>query len=61
MTLEQALSLQADAVLLEADEPHYAREFEGLLQALDEVSDRVEAGGPEGELGAAYVGLGWSG
>ena len=53
MTLERALGLQPGAVLLEPDEPHYAREFEELLDALGEVSDRVEAAG----LGLAYVGL----
>ncbi|MCY3557707.1 MAG: hypothetical protein OXH13_03545 [Chloroflexi bacterium] len=57
MTLEQALSLQPDAVVLEADEPHYAREFERLLAALDDVSDRVEGAEADGQLGVAYVGL----
>ena len=57
MTLEQALSLQPDAVVLEADEPHYAREFERLLRALEDVSDRVEGSQQDGELGVAYVGL----
>ncbi len=57
MTLDQALSLQPDAVVLEADEPHYQREFEELLCALDGVSDRVEGGEADGELGVAYVGL----
>ena len=53
MTLERALALQPEAVLLEPDEPHYAREFDGLLDSLGEVSDRVEGA----ELGLAYVGL----
>ena len=53
MTLEQALSLQPEAVVLESDEPHYAREFERLLGGLDDVSDRVEGA----ELGVAYVRL----
>ena len=53
MTLERALALQPAAVLLESDEPHYAREFEGLLDTLGEVSDPVEAAG----LGLTYVGL----
>ncbi len=66
MTLEQALSIEPDAVALDADEPHYQREFERLLDALDDVSDRVEgvesAGSADsaerdGELGVAYVGL----
>ena len=53
MTLEQALALRPEAVVLEADEPHYEREFERLLDALGEVSDRVEGA----ELGLAYIGL----
>ena len=53
MTLERALGLQPEAVVLESDEPHYAREFERLLDGLDEVSDRVEGA----ELGVVYVGL----
>ncbi len=53
MTLEQALSLQPDAVALEADEPHYQRKFERTLRALERISDRVEGA----ELGVAYVGL----
>lgn len=57
MTLEQALGLQPEAVVLEADEAYYAREFERLLVALDDVSDRVEGAEPGGELGVAYVGL----
>ena len=57
MTLDQALGLQPEAVVLEADEPHYAREFERLLRALDDVSDRVEAAKQDAEPGVAYVGL----
>ncbi|MDE2747157.1 MAG: DNA polymerase Y family protein [Chloroflexota bacterium] len=57
MTLEQALALQPEAVVLESDEPHYAREFERLLDGLDEVSDRVEGADHDGELGVVYVGL----
>ena len=57
MTLEQALALQPEAVVVESDEPHYGREFERLLGALDDVSDRVEGADHEGELGVAYVGL----
>ena len=53
MTLEEALALRPAALVLEADEPHYAREFERLLDALGEVSERVEGA----ELGLAYVGL----
>lgn len=53
MTLEQALALEPRAMVLEADEPHYERGFERLLDRLGEVSDRVEGS----ELGIAYVGL----
>ena len=53
MTLEEALALRPEALVLEPDEPHYAREFELMLDALGEVSDRVEGA----ELGLAYVGL----
>ena len=51
--LRQALSLLPDAMVLEADEPHYRQAFEQMLCALDGVSDRVEGA----ELGVAYVGL----
>ena len=51
MPLEQALSRQAGAVVLEADEPHYRRVFQQVLGALQGVSDRVEDAG----LGVAYV------
>lgn len=53
MTLEQALALDPRAIVLEADEPHYERGFERLLDRLGEVSDRVE----RSELGIAYVNL----
>ena len=53
MTPEQALSRQPDAVLLEADEAAYGREFRRMLASLQGVSDRVEGA----ELGTAYVGL----
>ena len=51
MTLEQAMSRHANAVALDADEPHYRRVFSRLLTALQGVGDRVEGA----ELGAAYV------
>ena len=51
---EHALSLCNDAVVLEADEPCYRRVFDGVLVALQGVSDQVEAA----ELGTAYVGIG---
>ena len=53
ITLEQALALQPDGLVLEADEPHYHRLFRQVLTALLGVSDRVEAA----ELGTAYVGI----
>ena len=53
MTLEQALSHHGDAVVLDADEPHYRRVFGQMLAALQGISDRVEGD----ELGTAYVRL----
>ena len=53
MPLEQALSRQAGAVVLEADEPHYRRVFRQVISALQGISDRVEDAG----LGIAYVAL----
>ncbi|MDE2988914.1 MAG: hypothetical protein OXT70_12805 [Chloroflexota bacterium] len=57
MTLERALALEPEALVLEADEPHYRREFEQILEALGEVSDRVEGSEQDGGLGIAYIGL----
>ena len=54
MTLEQALSRQADAVVLEADEQSYRRVFSQALVSLQGISDRVE----RSDLGVAYVGSG---
>ena len=53
LTLEQALSLHTNAVVLDADEPHYRRVFGEVLASLQRVSDRVEGT----ELGTAYVRL----
>ena len=53
MSLEQAMSLHGGTRVLEADEPHYREVFDGILAALQGVSDRVEAT----ELETAYVGL----
>ena len=53
MNLEQALSHQADAVVLEADEPHYRRVFRKILRSLQGTADQVEDAG----LGTAYVGM----
>ena len=56
MTLEQALSRQAEGIVLEADEAAYRRVFHRMLVSLQGVSDRVEGA----ELGIAYVRLtGW--
>ena len=51
MTPEQALSQQADTLIVEADEPTYRSVFQQTLTALQEVSDQVE----DAELGTAYV------
>ena len=51
MTLEEAVSHHANAVVLDADEPYYRRVFGQMLSALQGVSDRVEGA----ELGTAYV------
>ena len=53
MAVEEALSRQADGMVLEADEAAYRREFHRMLQSLQGASDRVEGA----ELGTAYVGL----
>ena len=53
MPLERALSYQAEAIVLEADEPHYRRVFRQVLSALQGISDRVEDVG----LGVANVAL----
>ena len=53
LTLEQALSRNANAVVLDADEPHYRRVFGEVLSSLQRVSDRVDGT----ELGTAYARL----
>ena len=53
LTLEQALSRNANAVVLDSDEPHYRRVFGEMLSSLQRVSDRVEGT----ELGTVYVRL----
>ena len=53
MILEEALSIQPTALVLEADEPHYRRVFAQVLASLQGISDRVEGS----ELGTAYVRL----
>ena len=51
MPLEAAVSCQANAVVLDADEPYYREVFGRVIASLREVSDRVEEAG----LGVAYV------
>ena len=51
MTLEQAMSSHNGFIILDADEPYYRRVFEDVIEALFQVSDRVEPA----ELGIAYV------
>ena len=53
MTLEEALSIQPTALVLEADEPHYRRVFAQVIASLQGISDRVEGS----ELETAYVRL----
>ena len=53
MTLEQAVSRHAKAIVLDADEPHYRRVFGQALSSLQGISDRVEGA----DLGTAYVRL----
>ena len=53
MTLEQGLSIHPDALVIEADEPHYRGVFTQILTSLQQISDRVEYV----ELGTAYVRL----
>ena len=53
MTLEEALSIRPETLVLEAEEPHYRRVFAQVLAFLQGISDRVEGS----ELGTAYVRL----
>ena len=53
MTLEQGLSIHSDALVIEADEPHYRGVFTQILTSLQQISDRVE----DAKLGTAYVRL----
>ena len=53
MTLEEALSIRPETLVLEADEPHYRRVFAQVLASLQGISDRVEGA----ELGTAYIRL----
>ena len=53
MTLEEALSIWPEALVIEADESNYRREFAQALASLQGISDRVEGS----ELGTAYIRL----
>ena len=53
MTLEEALSIRSEALVIEADEPHYRRVFSQVLASLQGIGDRVEGA----ELGTAYIRL----
>ena len=53
MIQEEALSIRPEALVLEADEPHYNKVFSQILTSLQAISDRVE----RAELGMAYVRL----
>ena len=53
MTLEEALSIRPEALVIEVDEPHYRRVFAQVLASLQGISDRVEGA----ELGSAYIRL----
>ena len=53
MTLEQGLSIHPDAIVIEADEPHYRGVSTQILTSLQQISDRAE----DAELGTAYVRL----
>ena len=53
MIQEEALSIRPEALVLEADEPHYRKVFSQVLTSLQGISDRVEGS----ELGTAYVRL----
>ena len=53
MSLQEALSRCKEAVLVEADAPHYREAFDGLLSSLEQRSPLVE----KSDLGCAYVGL----
>ena len=53
MTLEQAMSCHNGLIILDADEPYYRRVFDEAINALLQISDRVESA----ELGTAYARL----
>ena len=53
MTLEQAMSCHNGLIILDADEPYYRRVFDEAVNALLQVSDRVESA----ELSTAYARL----
>lgn len=51
LSLEKAVSLNANIIALEADEAHYRQVFTRVVSALQGVSDRIE----RGYLGVAYA------
>ena len=53
MSLAEAITHHADAVVLDADEPYYRQVFARVLTALQEISDRVEGA----DLSMAFVRL----
>ena len=53
LTLQEALSIRPDTLVIEADEPHYRRVFDQVLTSLQQISDRVEGTDP----GTAYIRL----
>ena len=53
MTLEEALSIHPEALVLDADESHYSKVFSQILTSLQDISDRVEGS----DLGVAYIRL----
>ena len=53
MTLEEALSIRPEALVLDSDESHYSKVFSQILTSLQGISDRVEGS----DLGVAYIRL----
>ena len=51
ITLEEALSIRPEALVIKADESYYRRVFAQTLASLQGISDRVEGS----ELGTAYI------
>ena len=51
--LQEALSRCSGATLVDADQPHYVKTFEKVIESLQQRSPLVEVG----EMGCAYVGI----